>query len=181
MQDEQLAVFEWIKSFIDFDASDADALRAVAPLFAEHGAAITDGFYAKLAADPEQARLIAGRVDSLKRTHARWLAELFAGDYGAAYLRGRWQIGLTHVRVGVRPWWVESVTSYLRGEGVALLSVHVADPDLRIRAARALLKILDLDLMIINLAYADDRLDRLVAFTGMSRKLIERCVSQGKT
>lgn len=175
-----MVVFDRIKAFIGFGAEEAATLRTLAPLFAAHGAAVTDGFYVKLAADPEQAALIAGRVEGLKKTHARWLAELFAGEYGEAYFRGRWQIGLTHVRVGVRPWWVESVTSYLRSEGISLLTAQIEDPDLRVRASQALIKILDIDLMIINLAYADDRLERLVGFTGMSRKLIERCVSQGK-
>jgi truncated hemoglobin YjbI len=48
-------------------------------VFAAHGAAITDQFYQRLAANPEQARMIEGRVDALKRTHNRWMSELFAG------------------------------------------------------------------------------------------------------
>lgn len=173
-------IYAAIQRFIGFDADDAARLRELAPLFAAHGPTLTDRFYAKLAADPEQAALIAGRVDALKQTHLRWLNELFAGDYGERYFAERWRIGLAHVRVGVRPWWVEAVTSFLRGEGVALLAAHVDDPTHRTAAARSLLKILDLDLMIINLAYADDRVDRLCRFTGMSRKLIERCIAQAR-
>ncbi|MCY1064814.1 protoglobin domain-containing protein [Nannocystis sp. RBIL2] len=173
-------IYAAIQRFIGFDADDAARLREMAPLFAAHGPALTDRFYAKLAADPEQAALIAGRVDSLKQTHLRWLNELFGGDYGERYFAERWRIGLAHVRVGVRPWWVEAVTSFLRGEGLALLEAHVEDPARRAAAGRSLLKILDLDLMIINLAYADDRVDRLCRFTGMSRKLIERCIAQAR-
>ena len=44
----------------------------------------------------------------------------------------------------------------------------------------SLVKVLDLDLMIINLAYGEERLERLSSFTGMSRKLLERCVTQAK-
>ena len=36
------------------------------------------------------------------------------------------------------------------------------------------------DAWLINLAYNDERLARLCNFTGMSRKLLERCVAQGK-
>ena len=38
---------------------------------------------------------------------------------------------------------------------------------------------LDLDLLVINLAYGEERLERLTRFTGMSRKLIERCIRKG--
>lgn len=56
---------------------------------------ITDAFYVKLGADPEQSRLIEGRVDARKRTHNRW--------------------------------WVEAVTSFLRTEGLGLLTNEIVD------------------------------------------------------
>lgn len=180
MTNETLAVFQEIKDFIGFTDDDVASLRAIAPIFAVSGAAITDMFYVKLERDPEQRKLIEGRVEALKRTHNRWMAELFAGEYGEAYFNDRWRIGMAHVRVGVRPWWVEAVTSFLRTEGLGLLTVEIADPTQRIRSAKAMVKILDIDLMIINLAYSQETVDRLSQFTGMSRKLIERCVVQKK-
>ena len=173
---ETNAIFQEIKDFIGFTEDDVAALRTLAPIFATHGAAITDLFYVKLAADPEQSKLIEGRVESLKKTHNKWMSQLFAGEYGEAYFDDRWRIGLTHVRVGVKPWWVEAVSSFLRTEGVALLSREIDDPELRLAGLQALVKILDIDLMIINLAYSEETIDRLSQFTGMSRKLIERCI-----
>jgi len=180
MSNEMSAIFQEIKDFIGFTDDDVVSLREIAPIFAVHGAAITDMFYVKLARDPEQSKLIEGRVDTLKRTHNRWMGELFVGEYGEAYFNDRWRIGLTHVRVGVKPWWVEAVTSFLRTEGLGLLTNEIADPGQRTRSVQALVKILDIDLMIINLAYSQETIDRLSQFTGMSRKLIERCVSLKK-
>jgi len=177
---ETHAILQEIKDFIGFTDADVTALRAIAPTFATHGAAITDLFYVKLARDPEQSKLIEGRVDALKRTHNRWMSQLFAGEYGEAYFDDRWRIGLTHVRVGVKPWWVEAVTSFLRTEGVGLLTHEIADPQQRVGSVQALIKILDIDLMIINLAYSQETIERLSQFTGMSRKLIERCVQLKK-
>jgi hypothetical protein len=177
---EKAAIFQEIKAFIGFDDDAVAALKTLAPVFATHGAALTDQFYVKLAQDPEQSRLIEGRVDMLKQTHNRWMGELFAGDYGEAYFNNRWKIGLVHVKVGVRPWWVEAVTSFLRSEGVTLIAEVIADAGQRTRCSRALLKILDIDLMIINLAYSEETVERLSNFTGMSRKLIERCVQLKK-
>jgi hypothetical protein len=54
------------------------------------------------------------------------------------------------------------------------------DAGLRTAPAPGLVKILDIDLMIINLAYSQETIDRLSKFTGMSRKLIERCIQLKK-
>lgn len=173
-------IFRQIKEFIGFTDDDAATLKSLAPVFAVRGGAITDAFYVKLSKDPDQSRLIEGRVDALKATHHRWMGELFAGDYGESYFQNRWKIGMTHVKVGVRPWWVEAVTSFLRSEGLGALTAEIADSGERTRAAQALIKILDIDLMIINLAYDAETVDRLSNFTGMSKKLIERCISLKK-
>ncbi|MBK8264870.1 MAG: hypothetical protein IPK80_26480 [Nannocystis sp.] len=173
-------IYSTLKDFIGFTDADAEHLTALAPIFAQYGAEITDGFYAQLLQREDAAALLEGQVDRLKRTHTRWMGELFAGEYGEAYFENRWKIGLAHVRVGVKPWYVEAVTSYLRAAGLTALQREVKDPELLAARAASLIKILDLDLMIINLAYGEERLDRLSSFTGMSRKLLERCVSQAR-
>ena len=175
---DNLQLFTALKDFIGFTDADAANLRALAPVFATHGRAITESFYQRLEVNPETAPLIAGRVELLKATHLRWMSELFAGEYGEAYLGERLRIGLVHVRVGVKPWWVEAVISFLRVACIELLEREVTDPALRTAYTKSLVHLLDLDLMLINLAYADERLDRLSQCTGMSRKLIERCVLQ---
>lgn len=176
----QSQLFADLKQFIGFTDADAANLRSVAPLFAEHGAAVTDAFYERLGGNPETAAVIAGRVDRLKQTHQRWMGELFGGDYGDTYLADRWKVGLTHVRAGIKPHWVDAVASFLRAAGTELIERHIADPDRRIACTQSYLRILDLDMMLVNLAYGEERLERLSQFTGMSRKLIERCVLQSK-
>jgi hemoglobin-like flavoprotein len=175
-----LDAFNMLKGFIGFTDKDAENLKALAPLFEAHGATITDAFYDKLLAEEDAAALIEGRVEQLKKTHARWMAELFAGDYGDGYFDNRWKIGLAHVRVGVRPHWVEAVMSFLRAEGLKAMAGEIADIEALTDRYASLVKVLDLDLMIINLAYGEERLERLSSFTGMSRKLLERCVTQAK-
>jgi len=167
-----------LKEFIGFGPEDIQNLRALAPIFAAHGAAITDRFYLRLSTNPDTAPLIEGRVEKLKHTHMNWMSGLFKGEYGDAYMEERWRIGLVHVRVGIPPWWVEAVTSFLRDAGVELITSTFPGPE-GSALARSYLKILDIDLWLINLAYNDERLARLCNFTGMSRKLLERCVAQG--
>ena len=127
---------------------------------------------------PTTAALIEGRVDQLKATRAAWMGELFAGDYGEAYYNRRIRIGEAHVRIGLPPYFVEAVMNFIRTEGQ--LAIHAERPDQAGPLTSSLLKILDLDLILINLAYAEERLNRVSAFTGMSRKLIENVINRAK-
>jgi len=178
MKDKNL-IFEELKGFLGFGEEDVQNLKALAPIFASHGKSLTDRFYEKLGEMPETAALIEGRVDALKRTHTVWMAELFAGSYDEEYFERRWKIGLTHVRVNVPPYYVEAVLSFLRSESELLLVREVEDAEMVAKLHASLLKILDIDLMVINLAYSAERVERLCKFTGMSKKLIERCIEKG--
>jgi len=171
--------FETMKRFVGFTGQDADNLRSLGAVFAKHGPAITDRFYATLGEYPETAAMIEGRVDALKQTHARWMSGLFGGEYGESYLNERLRIGQTHVRVGLDPSWVEGVVSMLRGEGLMAIQSEIADPTTAAAMTRSYLRILDLDLFIIGAAYAAERLERLSKFTGMNKRLIENVIRMG--
>ncbi|HMV69222.1 MAG TPA: protoglobin domain-containing protein [Myxococcota bacterium] len=177
--EDTYAVFEEMKQFVQLHDADVQLLVEARPIFARRGAGITDGFYDELTRHKETAAMIEGRVDALKRTHARWMSELFSGEYGREYFENRLRIGATHVRIGLDTWWVEGVMSYLRTAGHAAIFAEIPDREAASRMFSALCKILDLDLLLINIAYSEERLDRLTSFTGMSRRLIERCIRKG--
>ncbi len=170
------AVFDEMKQFLDFGDDDVANLSALVPVFAKHGPEITDAFYATLARFPTTAALIEGRIDGLKQTHARWMGELFAGDYGPEYLESRMRVGKVHVKIGLPPYYVEVVMSVIRAGGLEAIQAEVSDKARAADLYRSLVKILDLDLLIINLAYAEERLDRMSSITGMSRKLVENLI-----
>lgn len=175
--DEPIETFARIKEFVGFTAGDAENLVNLGPLFDVYGPRLTDAVEAKLRATPEPAPLLHDRVDALRSAYARWMSELFQGEYGAAYYERRFQIGLAHARADIAPHWCESVLSVVRsGSLVALATVYI-DPNEFAAHVQSLCKILDLDQMIINTAYQQERLARLCRFTGMSRTLIERCIA----
>ncbi|MEL6349539.1 MAG: protoglobin domain-containing protein [Myxococcota bacterium] len=173
-------IYEEMKRFNNFDDQDVDNLKSLGPVFDKHGAAITDAFYEQLGQFEETAKLLEGRVDSLKATHKRWMRELFTGDYGQAYFDNRRRIGDAHVRINLSPYYVEGVMAFLRRAGLEAINAEVPDRGEAQKKYQSLLKMLDLDLFIINLSYSEERLSRLVKFTGMSRKLIERCINHSK-
>lgn len=101
------------------------------------------------------------------------MLELFGGEYGEAYLERHLRIGQAHVRIDLAPEFVEGVMTVIRAAGTALID-EASEGD-----KTALLEILDLDLIVINLAYGEERLDRISRVTGMRRALIENLVKAG--
>jgi hypothetical protein len=176
---DAIQVYEEMKRFVGFDATDEANLKALAPVFAKHGKAITDGFYETLGKFPITAKIIDGQVDRLKATHGHWMSQLFGGDYGQDYFESRMRIGMVHVKINLPPYYVEGVMNYLRAKGLEAILSEVPNEAEASAKYTSLLKVLDLDLLIINLAYGEERLDRLVAITGMTRKLLENLVKHG--
>jgi hypothetical protein len=170
-----------MKQFVGLSQVDVDNLVALAPVFAKHGPGVTDQFYETLAKYPITAKLIEGRVDQLKGTHAEWMGQLFAGDYGEAYCARRIRIGLAHVKINLPPYYVEGVMNFVRAKGLEAILAETNDQAVATARYTSLLKILDLDLLLINLAYGEERLDRISGITGMSRKLLENLVRYGNT
>ena len=177
---EPSEVFAEMKSFLDFGDDDVTNLKSLGPVFQKHGPQITDAFYETLGHYGTTAKLIEGRIDALKATHGRWMGELFAGDYGDAYLEGRMRIGQVHVRIGLPPYYVEAVMNNIRVGGHHAMSQEIGDQSELDAKFGSLVKILDLDLLIINMAYSEERLDRMSSITGMSRKLVERLITKAK-
>lgn len=169
-------IFSQIKKFVDFNDDDAKTLASIAPWVAAHGPAITDIFYETILATPSVASFVEGRVEHLKKTHIQWMTELVGGVYDDAYFQSRWKVGEAHVRIGLEPIWVDGTMSLIRSHALTSLADNLEDKAMVAGATRSLIKACDLDLAIINLAYAEDRLERLSSFTGMKRALIENVI-----
>lgn len=169
-----------MQQFLDLNDADRANLVSIKGIFEKHGRGITDRFYANIATDPTTAAQIEGRVDALKATHGVWMMELFSGDYGEAYFERRKRIGEAHVRIGLPPQFVEGVMSAIRGEGEAAIHAEIADKAEASAKVKSLMKILDLDLIVINLAYSEERIELMCKITGMRRNLIENLIKQGQ-
>lgn len=179
MDAAQLDLIADLKTFVGFTDEDARQLKALGQIMEPHYAAIADAFYGQLAANPETLRFIEGRVDQLKATHYRWMVELFSGSYNDAYFTSCWRIGVVHVKAEIPPHWVEAVMNVIRAQALDVITDQ-ADRFPSVLEMRAhyqsVLRICDLNVLIINLAYSEERLTRLVNFTGMKRPLIENII-----
>ncbi len=174
---ENLERFSAVKTFIGFTNEDIERVQEAKPILVARQEFITDSFYETILATPETAKFVDGRLEKLKATHEAWFNSLFEGNYQEEYFNARWKIGLAHVRVGLPPEWVESVMSIINGLILTELSIEILDGKRLARTHWSVSKVLDLDRSIINLAYQDDRLNRISEFTGMGRKLIENVIT----
>lgn len=176
MDSRMYGIFDQLKRFVDLNDQDVANLHELDALLVPHMAAITDEFYRRLGQFDETRGKIEGRVDQLKKTHHAWMRSMLAGPWDNAYLESRWHIGMVHVREGIDPIWVEAVMDFIRTSTHKVLVTTLPDPQRGSELYTSLCKICDLDSLIINLAYREDRLDRLAEFTGMKRKLIENVI-----
>jgi hypothetical protein len=157
---------------------DFRLLAHIGPHIKPHIPAMTDAFYARLQTEPQTASHVAGRVDQLKKTHQEWLNSLFDGNYGADFVARQERIGQAHVSAKIPPLFVASSMSFLRAAFTELLDKVAGEAGETMgRCSSAVLRMLDLSQYLIDRAYEEDRLDRLVEATGMSRKLLENLIS----
>lgn len=167
---------EEMKSFLEFDDQDAARLKSLGPLFLPHSADITDGIVKHLTLFPATAGLLEGRVDSLRPRHQEWLQQLVSGEYGEAYFQHRLGIGLGFARAGVEARWVEGTMSLMRCQLLELLRHALPDRESFVEHCISLMKLMDIEQLILNLAYSEELFDRLCSATGMRRSLLNNLI-----
>ncbi|HZV05427.1 MAG TPA: protoglobin domain-containing protein, partial [Gemmataceae bacterium] len=143
----------------------ARRVAATAELLAPHLVALIDDFYDEIGRHPNALKVITGgqaQINRLKGTLRQWLRELLAGSYDQNYVARRWQVGWRHVEIGLEQVYTNVALSRLR-TGL-MRHLHESWPgdkkDLQ-ETVRALNKLLDLDLAIIEDAYQAEYAARL--------------------
>ena len=119
-----------------------------------------------------------GRVERLKGHLQQWLITLTEGDYGDAYYERRYRIGKRHVEVGLEPRYVMAAMAFCRAHAARLIveEAYAADPHKDARA-RALNRVMDIDLNIMLQSYDDHRIAQFLEVTGFSRELFDNLMS----
>ena len=150
-------LYEEMQRYLGWESADADrvvsAKAIVEPAFAE----IIDDFYAELARHTEASRVITGglqQVTRLKKTLQAWLNDLFDGPYDFEFVEQRFQVGRRHVEIGLSAFYTQAALGRIRMRLQDKLAAHWNGPaGEQHLAARALNKLLDLDMTIIEYAY----------------------------
>ena len=124
-----------------------------------------DDFYAEIDRHDDARKVITGgqeQIERLKGTLVRWLRELFSGTYDADYVARRWRVGWRHVEIGLEQVYTNVALSRLRtGLIRSLQEKWQGHAESLKETIRALNKLLDLDLAIIEDAYQAEYAARL--------------------
>lgn len=154
-----------LQSYVGWSGSDEKLIAAVAPLLEPRLRWLVDDFYAEIERHPDARRAITGgevQIARLKGSLVRWIQELLAGTYDADYVTRRWRVGWRHVEIGLEQVYTNVALSRLRtGLIHALHEDWQGTPPVLNETVRALNKLLDLDLAIIEDAYQAEYSRRL--------------------
>ncbi|HEX8203132.1 MAG TPA: protoglobin domain-containing protein, partial [Isosphaeraceae bacterium] len=162
--DDLFQRYRELQTYVDWTDDDAACIRAAAPLLEPFLPALIDDFYQVIDRHPGARRVITGgpaQVSRLKGTLLAWVRELLSGAYDADYVARRWRVGWRHVEIGLDQVYTNVALSRIRIGLLRALQDHwQGDPARRMETVRALNKLLDLDLAIIEHAYQAESVER---------------------
>jgi two-component system, NtrC family, sensor kinase len=154
-----------LQSYVGWTGPDADRVAAAAPLLEPYLVALIDDFYEEIERHAGARQVITGgaaQIERLKGTLVLWIRDLLGGCYDEGYVARRWRVGWRHVEIGLEQVYTNVALSRLRAGLVrALHESWRSDPQTLKETVRAINKLLDLDLAIIEDAYQAEYAARL--------------------
>jgi len=139
------------KAFLELGPEDARLLVELHTHLADQASFFVHDFYAHLLAFEEIRRLIPddATLARLGKTQAAYFDRLTAGEYDADYIQDRLRIGVAHQRVGLEPkWYIGAYNKYLALLLPKIWQAYPGDEARQLATARALLKVIFLDMGI---------------------------------
>ncbi|MCC6416860.1 MAG: hypothetical protein IT429_01280 [Gemmataceae bacterium] len=157
--------YQELQAYLHWTDDDARLIYAAAPALEPLLPELIRDFYEEIDRHPDTRKVITGgaeQIERLKGTLGQWLRELLWGPYDLAYVARRWRVGWRHVEIGLDQVYTNVALSRLRNGLLRGLHGRFADnSEVILTTSRALNKLLDLDLAIIEDAYQAEYSDRL--------------------
>jgi signal transduction histidine kinase len=153
-----------MKRYLSLQEQDCTLLRELGPRMEKHLPEMAERFYAQIPHHPNAFRVFTGgdvQIARLKQTLQAWGRGLFCGVYDEAYAEERYQIGHRHVCIGLEQKYMISAMGIVRSFLSECLALEYPAGEERLRYARALGKILDLDLNLMCESYFHATMEHL--------------------
>ena len=151
-----------LRSHYRFTDYDAELLKSLAPLAAQHRERFSDEFYDYLYGLPQTAEILnRSNRNRLREMHDRWFMSLFEGNYDNHYLNHLSRIGHAHVRVGLSVHFVNAAMNQVRHFLLNLIDSSYSDREQRRLLREAIEKILDMNLDVMSTSYREEELKKV--------------------
>ena len=149
--------YQELQTYVDWTEEDARLVASLAALVGPHLSPIIDDFYEEISRHPQAAKVITGgaaQIARLKGTLNGWIRDLFTGRYDADFVAIRSRVGWRHVEIGLDQVYTNVALSRIRSGLLRVIHQNwQGDIETMKAASRALNKLLDLDLAVIEDAY----------------------------
>ncbi len=154
-------VFEEMKHYVRFSASDADLLASLWPSVRPQVRVVSAQFYDRILEFEDARRVFEdeAQVRRLQRTLEVWMEELLCGPHDLAYYDRRRRIGEKHVAVHLPHRYMITAMEVLQ-EGLCRIAIESHDPTTAEAMCGAIRRITMLDLAIMTGTFLGVQLDR---------------------
>ena len=151
-----------LKDHYRFTDDDAELLRSLQPLAAQHLDRFGDEFYDYLYGLPETAAILnRSNRERLREMHNRWFMSLFNGTYDNHYLNHLTRIGQAHVKIGLNVHFVNAAMNQIRHFLLNLVDSNYSDREQRRILREATEKMLDMNLDVMSTSYREEEMKKV--------------------
>ncbi|BBA36762.1 uncharacterized protein sS8_4839 [Methylocaldum marinum] len=139
-------------------------------------AGITEDFYQQLLSIPEASAFLEGRVESLKKTHTRWMEGLFTGPFDKNYTEQMYKVGDVHVKVRLPVEFMAGAMTLINNRLIALIVETYGDDNRHCAEILAAVSaVTGMTLLVMQQSYQAaslaEELEKFLKISGMSRAL----------
>lgn len=143
---------------LNLTKTDLAILKQLQPLAAETVPAMVDEFYKAISFSPELMGIIerSSRIDKLKVTLHKHLADIFNSNIDSAYIEERKTIAHVHVRIGLRSKWYLASFQSLMTTFIAFIQTLNLSTTEAAKAINAFSKVINLEQQLVIEAYEQE-------------------------
>ncbi len=163
--DNPLQLYRHLADYVALDDHDLSNIERAAKWLAPAFGALVDDFYEQIQRHDRTRATIRGgdeQISRLKQTLHTWLTQLFSGQYDETYVDRRIAVGKRHVDLGLEAVYTHVAMARLRERINYELAMRWSGDSRELAAVLASIsKVIDLDLSLIQFAYAAESAARL--------------------
>jgi PAS domain S-box-containing protein len=166
-----------LKRYVGLSADDAALLAGFRDTAAPHFERIAQEFYDRLRLHDEAHAVFEGeaQIARLQCSLVRWQERVFGGTYDEAYFAETTAFGRVHIKVGLPQRYLVTAMALIR---LSLMDLAEASGPRGFRVARAVCRILDLELAIMLESYCDDSIARVQHAERLEKEALGRDLAQ---